>query len=77
LLLRGLSYYDARRWGVIDPVASGGGRKGCWVLDADGNFNSNATFDYQYLNYFPVPANETDLNPPATGSSDVGPQVKK
>jgi hypothetical protein len=63
LFLRGLAFYDSRRMGYIDPVASGGGRKNAWVLDGDGNFNSKATIDYSYMSYWDVPKNELDFNP--------------
>jgi hypothetical protein len=72
LMMRGISFYDARRWGVIDPVSAGGGRTGVNVLDASGNLNTNATFDYNYANYWPVPANEFDFNSPGTGAADIG-----
>lgn len=71
LMLRGVSFYDARRWGVIDPVVNGGGRTGVVVLDASGNVNTNATFNYQYANYWPVPANELDFNAASAGSADT------
>jgi hypothetical protein len=71
LLLRGLTFYDARRWNFLTPVANGGGRKGCWVLDADGNLNTNATFDYNYVDYFPIPLNELDFNEPSSSSDKV------
>lgn len=63
LLLRGVAFYDARRWGVTDPIENGGGRTGCVVWDADGNKNVNATFNYNYMPYWDVPADETDFNP--------------
>lgn len=68
LLLKGLSFYDARRWGVIDPVASGGGRTGCVVISATGVLNTNATFDYKYMDYFDVPLNELDFNSPTSST---------
>ena len=71
LLLRGLPFYDARRWGVTDPVSAGGGRSGVVVLDAVGELNTNATFDYKYMDYFDIPANELDFNPPSAGSAPV------
>lgn len=74
LLLRGLPFYDARRWGLTDPVSEGGGRTGAWVFDAQGNLNTNATFDYNYLDYWGVPENETDFNPAAPGSADINPR---
>lgn len=74
LLLRGLPFYDARRWGVTDPVSMGGGRTGCHVFDSSGNLNTNATFDYNYLNYWGVPENELDFNPPSVNSANVNPK---
>lgn len=63
LFTRGLAFYDLRRMGYIDPVASGGGRKNAWVLDDKGNLNTKATIDYSYLSYWDVPKNELDFNP--------------
>ncbi|MEM6397871.1 MAG: RagB/SusD family nutrient uptake outer membrane protein [Bacteroidota bacterium] len=74
LFLRGLPFYDARRFGVIDPISEGGGREGAVVLDANGVLNTNATFDYNYLNYWGVPDDELDFNLPAMGSASVEPE---
>ena len=63
LFTRGLAFYDLRRMGYADPVASGGGRKNAWVLDANGNLNTKATIDYSYMSYWDVPKNELDFNP--------------
>jgi hypothetical protein len=63
LFTRGLAFYDLRRMGYTDPVASGGGRKNAWVLDASGNLNTKATIDYSYMSYWDVPKNELDFNP--------------
>ena len=63
LFTRGLAFYDLRRMGYADPVASGGGRKNAWVLDASGNLNTKATIDYSYMSYWDVPKNELDFNP--------------
>jgi hypothetical protein len=71
LAFRGLSFYDARRWGVIDPVASGGGRTGAVVLSATGSVNTNATINYGYMDYWDVPDNDLVFNPPAAGSAPV------
>ncbi|MEO5888766.1 MAG: hypothetical protein ABIQ31_00875 [Ferruginibacter sp.] len=68
LVFRGLSFYDARRWKVIDPVSSGGGRTGAMVLSAAGVLSTNATIEYNYLDYWDVPDNELAYNP-ASGSS--------
>jgi starch-binding outer membrane protein, SusD/RagB family len=73
LLFRGLSFYDARRWGVIDPISQGGGRTGAVVLGGptSSTLNTNATIDYNFLDYWDVPDDETALNPPASGSAPV------
>ncbi len=69
LLFRALAFYDARRWGVIDPVTSGGGRKGAVALSTAGAVSTNATINYNYLDYWDVPDNELVYNQPATGSA--------
>ncbi len=66
LAFRGLSFYDARRWGIISE-----GRTGCVVIDQVGNLNTNATINYNYLDYWDVPDNELSYNPPAPGSAPV------
>ncbi len=62
----GLSFYDARRWGVIDN-----GRTGCVVFDKDGKMWTNATIDYGFMDYWDVPDNELAYNPAGAGSSSV------
>jgi starch-binding outer membrane protein, SusD/RagB family len=69
LAFRGLSFYDARRWGVIDPIASGGGRTAAVALSREGVVSNNATIEYNYLDYWDVPDNEITYNPPAAGSA--------
>ncbi len=71
LLFRALSFYDARRWKVIDPVAKGGGRTGCVVIDKSGNIHTNATIEYSFLDYWDVPDNELANNRPSSGSAPV------
>ena len=68
---RGLSFYDARRWKVIDPIAQGGGRTGCVALKNTGSVSTNATIEYNYLDYWDVPGNELTYNPAAAGSAPV------
>lgn len=63
LFLRGTAFYDARRLGITAPVSEGGGRTGCIVWAADGTKNTNAIFNYNYMDYWPVPTTETDFNP--------------
>ena len=67
----GLSFYDARRYGFIDPVSAGGGRYGCVVLSKTGVVNTNARIDYSFLDFWDVPDNELAVNPPASGSAPV------
>ena len=71
LPFRGLAFYDARRWGVIDDVSAGGGRTNAVVLDKLGKVNTKATIDYNLLDYWDVPANETAYNKPAGGSAVI------
>lgn len=71
LAFRGLVFYDARRWKVIDPVSGGGGRTNAWLISNAGVFYSDATIDYNYLDYWDVPDNELAYNPPAGGSAAV------
>lgn len=71
LVFRAVSFYDARRWKVINLAAQGGGRTGCVVIDRSGNINTNATIEYGFLDYWDVPDNELAGNPPAGGSAAV------
>jgi len=71
LLFRGLSFYDARRWGVINDVSEGGGRTGAVVVDNMGLVNTNATINYNFAAYWDVPDNELVYNQPAAGSAPV------
>jgi starch-binding outer membrane protein, SusD/RagB family len=71
LAFQGLSFYDARRWGVTEPMASGGGRTNAWHISASGAFTANATIEYRFLDYWDVPDNELVYNRPASGSAPV------
>lgn len=80
LALWGLSFYDARRWGVTAPVASGGGRAGAMVMipftvyDPENDGISGVypcLIDYNYVDYWDVPADELAFNQPMEGSPDV------
>jgi starch-binding outer membrane protein, SusD/RagB family len=68
---RGLSFYDARRWGVIKSLSSGGGRTGAMFVSNTGAVSTNASIDYNYIDYWDVPANELTYNAPAAGSAPV------
>jgi hypothetical protein len=70
LAFRGLSFYDARRWGWTYPVANGGGRYGATVFDVKEVVWTNATINYNYMDFWDVPGDEFELNPPS-GSSVV------
>lgn len=81
LLLRGLSFYDARRWGVNDPASMGGGRQNAHVVvpgaligAAAAQVRTDCTIEYNYLNYFGVPASELDFNKPSSGVSNITPR---
>jgi starch-binding outer membrane protein, SusD/RagB family len=69
LLFRAVSFYDARRWGIIDPVSAGGGRQNAVALSKTGVVNTNATIHYNFLDYWDVPDNEVVYNPPMPGSA--------
>ncbi len=67
LVFRTLSFYDARRWGITDKGSAG--RTGCVVVDKAGKLNTNATINFNYLDYWDVPDNEIHLNPAGAGSA--------
>jgi hypothetical protein len=71
LAFRGLAFYDARRWGWIYSIANGGGRYGNTVVDVNGVPFTNATINYNFMDFWDVPADETDLNPAAAGSAAI------
>ena len=69
LAFKGLSFYDARRWDIIDPNKS---RTGVVVLaGTSGVLNTNATINYGFLDYWDVPDNELAYNPATAGSAPV------
>jgi hypothetical protein len=71
LLFRGTAFYDARRWGVIYDISEGGGRTNAVVLSPNGVLSTHATINYNFLDYWDVPADEFVLNPPAAGSAPI------
>lgn len=68
LALRGLSFYDSRRWGWTYAVASGGGRYGATII-FNRKLYTNATINYNFMDYWDVPADETDKNAPSADSA--------
>lgn len=78
LFQKGVSFYDARRWGVTAPAASGGGRANAIVYIPGSLLGAGAPsqalpcfMDYTYMDYWDVPQNELDFNAPASGSAPV------
>jgi len=70
LAFRGLSWFDARRWGWSYSTANGGGRYGATLIYNKVVY-TNAKINYNFMDYWDVPADETVKNPPATGSAAV------
>jgi hypothetical protein len=70
LAFRGLSFYDNRRWGWTYDLANGGGSYGNRVI-YKGVTNTNVTINYNFMDYWDVPADESVLNAPAEGSAAI------
>jgi hypothetical protein len=70
LAFRGLSFYDARRWGWTYSTAVGGGRYGATLIYNKVVY-TNAKINYNFMDYWDVPGDETEKNAPATGSSAI------
>lgn len=70
LVYRGISYYDSRRWGWIYDISKGGGVYNQVILDGT-TVNTKATINYNFLDYWDVPADEFDLNPPSASSVPI------
>jgi hypothetical protein len=77
LYLRGVAFYDARRWGITAPVAAGGGRANANVLVPGDLIGGTAAtiipcfIDYNFLDYWDVPQNELDFNVAGPGSAPI------
>jgi hypothetical protein len=69
LVFRGLSFYDSRRWGWTYDIDNGGGSYGNTFLTSAGTVNTNVTINYDFLDYWDVPADEVDINPAGEGSA--------
>jgi hypothetical protein len=72
---RGLSFWDSRRWGWIYDISQGGGSYGNQMLYLPSTgksvMNTNATFNYNFMDYWDVPADEVQLNPPSSATASV------
>lgn len=71
LMFRGLAFYDARRVGYIYSTSNGGGRSNCVLIDNTGATQTGVVIDYNYLDYWDVPGNETAYNPATSGSAAI------
>jgi hypothetical protein len=70
LLFRGSTYYDSRRWGWTSDITTGGGSYGNTVV-LNPIVYTNVTINYNFMDYWDVPANEVVLNPPGEGSVEI------
>ena len=72
-----MAFYDARRLNITAPAASGGGRQNAIVylpaslLGTPTDEVRPCFMEYNYMDYWDVPANELDFNAPAAGSPPV------
>lgn len=73
LFSRGLSYYDSRRWGWIYDIANGGGAYNQTVVTSAGAVNTKVTINYNFLDYWDVPADESVLNPSTSSVATKNP----
>jgi hypothetical protein len=71
LVFRGLSFYDNRRWGWSYSIANGGGSYGNTIVTSSFVINSNVTINYNFMDYWDVPADETVLNPPSEATKSL------
>jgi hypothetical protein len=71
LVFRGLAFYDARRYGITYDVSKGGGVTNAVVVSSTGVVSAHASINYNFLDYWDVPADEFVLNPPAAGSAPI------
>jgi starch-binding outer membrane protein, SusD/RagB family len=71
LIYKGLSFYDNRRWGWTYDISNGGGSYDNILVSSDGVIHNGVTFNYNFLDYWDVPADESVLNPPSASSVAV------
>lgn len=68
---RGVSFWDARRWGWTYDISKGGGSYGNTLITSADVTNTNVTIDFDFLDFWDVPEDEVLLNPPSAGSAAV------
>ncbi len=73
LFNRGVAFYNARRWGWIYDVSKGGGSYNNIVVTRTGAINKKATISYNFMDFWDVPADESVLNPAASGGVVTNP----
>lgn len=73
LFSRGLAYYDSRRWGWTYDISAGGGSYGNTIVTTAGVVNKNVTINYNFMDYWDVPADESVLNPSTSGVATKNP----
>jgi hypothetical protein len=73
----GVAWYDARRWGVTAPASAGGGRANANVMVPGSLIGGGAAtllpcfINYDFIDYWDVPANELNFNPASASSAPV------
>lgn len=80
LALRGLAFYDARRWNITAKASAGGGRANANVIVPNSMIGATPAggwtllpcfMEYNYLDYFDVPVTEFSYNVPAPGGPAI------
>ncbi len=75
LAFKGLAFFDLRRWGWTYDVSKGGGAYGqVFVFSGTGgalSVNTNVKVNYNFMDYWDVPGDETELNPAKTGGEFI------
>ncbi|MDP9080162.1 MAG: RagB/SusD family nutrient uptake outer membrane protein [Bacteroidota bacterium] len=75
LYMRGVGFYDARRVGFTAPKSAGGGRANAIVLVPNSYTNTTGPvplpcfIEYNYMDYWDVPIDETAYNVPTSKTS--------
>jgi hypothetical protein len=72
LAFRGVSFYDLRRWGMIYDITKGGGSYGN-TMYYNNAVETNVTINYNFMDYWDVPADEAMLNPTSSSVATTNP----
>jgi hypothetical protein len=72
---RGVSFWDSRRWGWTYDISQGGGSYGNMFLyqpsSGSAVMNTNVTINYNFEDYWDIPADQVILDPPSSGTAAV------